>query len=188
MNILILVLLFFAKSSVMANSEPHSKSKQHEGGEAMPAPVKVKLTDGYVHEWKNFPTIEGQNIYDGKTVTFGAHKGRMFVAYFIASWCVPCQSIITNLRTVETKNKDVLTDFIYIFTHDTQEDAVTFARTYKIKNAVLANHEMLKNFKNPELPAVYFSDRKGWLAGRYLKATSANIQQLDSTILKFSVF
>ncbi len=180
MNILILLLLILRTGVGFANSE-------HDKPEPTPQSRMVH-TDGYVHEWKKFPAITGQNIFSTEVLRFGENQGRMFVAYFIASWCVPCKTLVNDLRNVEIKHKDAVSDFLYIFTHDTKEDAVKFAREYKIKNAIMADHEILKNFKNPELPAVYFSDRKGWLAGRFLKSTKENLQQLDSIILKFSVF
>jgi hypothetical protein len=47
---------------------------------------------------------------------------------------------------------------------------------------MLANHEILKAFHNPELPSIYVGDRHGWMLTRYLKAQTAELSKLDGVL------
>ena len=109
-----------------------------------------------------------------------ARRGQSLVAIFIASWCLPCQVLIGDIKELEKKYELRHTRFIYIFAHDTRKDAEGFRETYQIgKNALTADVQMMKDFHQPELPSIYVSDRQKWVVWRSVGLKREDIAELD---------
>lgn len=103
----------------------------------------------------------------------------MLVILFLASWSEPCQQIIEDYQKLEKRFERLPIDFVYVFAHDTKEDAEGFMQEFKMKDAVLANRDALKAFKNPKLPTVYVGDRRGFLTTRYVAIGGKDLRDLD---------
>ena len=71
--------------------------------------------------------------------------------------------MVNDFQALEEKFNQHASKFVYIFAHDTKSDAKKFAKTVNFSNSLLADHDLLKSFKNPDLPAVFVKDRNGWL-------------------------
>lgn len=175
-------------------AEGHGEEKKAEGhgesgGHDAPPPAPVGPSRNYnPGPVEPFPKeISGTNLQSGKTQTIVPKKGRVTVVFFIASWCEPCQQLMPKIKITAAKYSNIYTDVIYVFAHDTKEDAAGFAKEHKLTGTMLlANHEILKSFKNPPLPAVYVGDRYTYLSNRYLKMNTADIESLDKYLAKLT--
>jgi len=86
---------------------------------------------------------------------------------------------MADLQRLDKHYRQLNTDFIFVFSHDTPSDAANFVKDYGLSRAYLADQDLLKTFGNPELPSIYVGDRHGWLADRYLKADTLAAAKLD---------
>lgn len=156
------------------------KSKQsHSTEEAPKNPSEFKPSPDYVHNWVPTPSVEGFDLVSGSRVNFGSEKGYVYITVFIASWCEPCQKIIETIQRLEKTFAPRFTRVLYVFAHDTPDDALGFTKEYHLSQAILANMDLLKTFHNPELPTLYVGDRRGWLAMRKQSATIQNIAEIE---------
>lgn len=139
------------------------------------------LTDDYVHHWINYPAIQGMTL-KGQTRQEDREYGFAYVDFFLASWCIPCQKITNKFIEITKKYAEANVKFNFIFAHDHQQDATSFAKVYAIDDGFLANHEILKNFHNPPLPTIYVGDRDGWFLTRFSKANEKDLEALDELL------
>lgn len=166
---------------------------EHGGGEhgeatAPPAPIGPSrhYNPGPVEDFPK--TISGVDVTTGKNFTYKSKRGRSAMVFFIASWCESCQQLMPQIKVVDHKFSKSYTDVIYVFAHDTKTDAAGFAKEHKLAgNLILADHEILKQFKNPTLPAVYVSDRYNYLGNRFIKFTAADLQSLTEYMTKLTL-
>lgn len=141
---------------------------------------QYNITNQYVHQWINFPKIKALNLSTLQNSTVIHKKGQILVVFFISSWCVPCQRLMDRFIEIDNKFSKLYTKIIYILTHDTQEDALGFAKEFKIINkSLLYNDDIIQTFHNPQLPSVYISDKEGWLINRYIKINYENTLELE---------
>lgn len=152
---------------------------------AVPVGPKRQYNPGTV---EMFPTdISGVDLKTGKNFTYKVERGRVALVFFVASWCEPCQQLMPQLKNVAQKFGPRYTDVIYVFAHDTKDDASGFAKEHKLTGRMLlANHEILKSFKNPPLPSVYSSDRYTYMGNRFLKITPKEISELEDYLSKLT--
>ncbi len=173
--------LFGLEPSAMAEDKPTAKGAPAET--TAPAAESVGPTSRYVHKWLPLPKLAGAPLpaADG-LATIESKPGRATIVIFIASWCEPCQQLVPELRKIEQRYKRLDADFHYVFAHDTLDDATGFMREFGIDRGLLANHEILKAYHNPDLPTIYVGDRFGWMMSRYLKATAGSLSELDDSL------
>jgi thiol-disulfide isomerase/thioredoxin len=74
------------------------------------------------------PAIEGPTL-DGGTASLAAHKGKVVVINFWASWCGPCRAEAPVLKEVAAKTKGSGVEFIGVDFKDRKADALAFERT-----------------------------------------------------------
>ena len=159
-------------------------------GEEHPGPPKaITATDHYVSSWVPLPSFSATKL-DGEheSVTIEPSKGRLLVIVFLASWCEPCQQLMPQIQRLERHYQKLNTDFIYIFSHDTREDALGFMKEFHLSNAYLANQELLKTYHDPELPSIYVGDRHGWMLQRYLKTAAPDLAKLNGLLLYLAAY
>jgi thiol-disulfide isomerase/thioredoxin len=168
---------------------PHGEATEH--GEAAKSestadPTSRERSGVYVHRWIGMPALTGRDLESGESVSIVPEKGRMQVILFLASWCEPCQHMVTSFRKTAERYAALHVDFVYVFAHDTKDDALGFLKEYKLTGAdqrgILANHDILKAFHNPELPTIYIGDRHGWMATRLVKASAPELARLDELL------
>lgn len=134
----------------------------------------------YISSWKKLPTIEGQSLQTGKIIKYGPEKGTAKVIIFLASWCLKCQKLIPDIKKLEQEYKDKHTDFLYVFTHDTEADAVGFIKAYKIDTqAIIGSKKILNDFHQPPLPSIFISDRYEWLGHREISLNEEGIKKIN---------
>ena len=172
-TILKLLVAWIATTNAFASSKPAQ--------DATPiVPVVAVNPEKYIHNWISMPAFAAPLLpHDGEQLKITATPGRVLVLVFLASWCEPCQQRLPEILALEKKYSRINTDFVYVFAHDTPQDAEGFMQEFKIPQAVLASYEALKAYHNPELPSIYIGDRHGWLATRYLAMKAEDIEKLD---------
>ena len=76
---------------------------------------------------KAAPAISGETL-DGATASLAAHKGKVVVLNFWASWCGPCRAEAPVLKEVAAKTKGGV-EFLGVDFKDRKADAQAFERT-----------------------------------------------------------
>lgn len=137
----------------------------------------------YVNNWIPMPELKGENL-DGAPLKYQPTPSKISVYVFTASWCVQCQMMMDYVQRLEKLYADLSVEFEYVFAHDLAQDAKAFAQTYNIdsNNCIVATHDILKAFHNPDLPAVFVKDRNGWLLFRAQKISVEDINKLEALI------
>lgn len=193
MTLLLMLALTSVTKNVVAVAEQaknsgSSSKEQAEDVVATKAEAKAKnaadsymTSRYYVHQWVRLPTLRGVDL-QGKPVTQKPLKGLIEVVVFVASWCIQCQELSAYVTNLQKKYRDLNTRFTYIFSHDLREDALGFAKNYNISQGIIASHDILKAYHNPELPSLYLSDRHGWLLARFPQATPKDLKTIDSML------
>lgn len=143
---------------------------------------------GYVHKWIAAPEIRGADVYSGHEQLFKSSEGRLAVVVFTASWCEPCLKITPELIRIEERFSRVGVDFFYVFSHDSASDAKASANKSGLKKAVLSNQEVLTFFHNPELPSLFYIDRRGWLFHKQSKPEPKDLASLTELLGLLSSF
>jgi thiol-disulfide isomerase/thioredoxin len=110
------------------------------------------------------------------------------IVVFLASWCVPCQNLMPAISEIEKALHPSQVKVAYVFAHDAESDALGFAAEYGINQPILADHELLKAFKNPPLPSIYLGDRNTWLAGRWHEPTPDDLVKLKGLVKGMTYF
>jgi thiol-disulfide isomerase/thioredoxin len=137
-------------------------------------------SDQYVHRWIPFPPFQAMSLASQTSEQIVAKAGRVSVVVFLASWCVPCQQQVREIKRIEDKYRDRFTDFVYIFAHDTENDARGFKSVYKLgNNAMMASASVLEAFHQPELPSYYVADRYKWMVLRRINTQKKDLDELD---------
>ena len=193
---LILMILSGLAAPGLSSSEPpkdqgkkpdaHASEgeKKEEGAKPASMGPKRDYNPGKVIPFPDFSAdkVGGKGQFDHKTI-----KGRAIMIIFIASWCEPCQILMNELKQLARKYSSATTDVVFVFSHDTKDDAAGFMREYQISyQAVLANPEILTKFKNPELPSVYMGDRWGYMADRFIKFKKSDIERIDQSMSRIT--
>ena len=160
-----------------------SKGAKKEDPHAAPE-VKSKMehTDGYVNEWIPFPPFNAIALPGLEKFSYKPVRGEMTVVIMLATWCAPCVRMMPEILRLQARTARLPVKYLNIFTNDTKQDAIGFMTEHGMKSGVLATHEVLATFKNPELPAIYVGDRNSWMLMRYLKATPENLAEIEESI------
>lgn len=180
------------ESYASGHEEKPAAKSEHGGGHgeepAAPAPIGPNrhYNPGPVEA---FPKeITGVDILTGENFTYTTKRGRATMVFFVASWCESCQQLMPKIKIVANKFARSYTDVIYVFAHDTKADAAGFAKEHKLAGRLLlANHEILKAFKNPALPSVYIGDRYNYIGNRFIKFTAADLEALNEYMTKLTM-
>ena len=198
-----LALSFMFSCVAFASSEP-KKADAHGGGHAEEkkadphggghgdAPAEPQLPQGPKREYNpgkvtKFPGFKADLVGSGESIEFKPEKGRAAVIIFVASWCDPCQVLMGEFNQLARKYAANNTDIYFVFAHDTKEDAAGFLNEHKTTaKAVMANNDLLKAFKNPELPSIYLSDRWGLMVDRFIKTKKSDIEKIDVILGKIT--
>ena len=158
------------------------KGGKHEEEKPAETKSKMELTDGYVHEWIPFPPFNAIALPGGDKFSYKPVRGEMTVVFLVATWCAPCVKMMPDILRMQARTARLPVRYINIFTHDTKQDATGFMKEHGMKSGVLATHEVLATFKNPELPAIYVGDRNSFMMMRYLKASPRDLAEVEESV------
>jgi thiol-disulfide isomerase/thioredoxin len=127
-----------------------------------------------VGERKAAPAIEGPTL-DGGTASLAAHKGKVVVLNFWASWCGPCRAEAPVLKEVAAKTKGSV-EFLGVDFKDRQADALAFERTEQTGYPHLFDQpgKVALAFQGTvppaAIPSTLIIDKQGRIAARALGA------------------
>ena len=184
-----------------AQAEEHAKSEKKSGSKKKKSKeeastkspedrlaedkAKYQITNNYVQNWISLKPISGARVESPtNTAVYQPTSGEATVVIFLASWCLPCQHIITDLLKLEKDFNTKNTKFIYVFTQDEAQDALGFVKTYGMDEKDLSGEHLLgtdeiqREFHYPLLPSYYVADRHGWLCMRSLQMTKRDIDDI----------
>ena len=183
---LLLFLLFSGHSSIFASEGGEGKKAE---GEAEKGALGPRRDHKFWQSWVPMLGFDALRLQGGvDTKRIDPTEGRMLIVVFLASWCVPCQQLMPDIIRLEKRYQALNTDVVYVFAHDTREDAESFIKEFKLQNGYLASMDVFKIFHNPELPTIYVGDRRKWLAARYVKATKEDVAKLDELAKYLTAF
>jgi thiol-disulfide isomerase/thioredoxin len=136
-------------------------------------------TTEYPHSWQKFPSLVAESLPNREPYKISPQPGEALVIVFLASWCLPCQQLIEEMKRIENAFDHRFTQFYYIFAHDTLPDAQGFVKTYQVgENVVLGTPQILEDFHQPPLPSLYVADRYGWMVMRLLDTQRSDLETL----------
>ncbi|NUR85870.1 MAG: TlpA family protein disulfide reductase [Nonomuraea sp.] len=138
-------------------------------------------------ERKQAPAVAGTTL-DGGSASLAAHKGKVVVLNFWASWCGPCRGEAPTLKDVAAKTKSSGVEFLGIDFKDRQADALAFERTEKTGYPSIFDQpgKVALSFQGTvppaAIPSTLIIDRQGRIAARALGAV--RYSDLMSTLEK----
>jgi thiol-disulfide isomerase/thioredoxin len=162
------MLSVFTPSTAFSQLEPAFKDEP-----------KVKK---YLAEWIRLPDIEG-SLANGEADILKHRKVYVYVVFFLASWCIPCQNFTADLKKLENEFAPLNVRFKYIFNHDLQSDMKGYIKAHRLNkdNAILATNDTLLSYRDPTLPAIFVADKHGWIVNRFMGTKQ---KALDATELR----
>ncbi|HUR03004.1 MAG TPA: TlpA disulfide reductase family protein [Nonomuraea sp.] len=122
-----LVLLAVLVAGCVAGCAGTNQSGQPQAGDTRFVAGDGKMQVFGVADRKAAPAISGETL-DGATASLAAHKGKVVVLNFWASWCGPCRAEAPVLKEVAAKTKGDV-EFLGVDFKDRKADAQAFERT-----------------------------------------------------------
>ncbi|NUW33695.1 TlpA family protein disulfide reductase [Nonomuraea sp. SMC257] len=164
----------------------------NQGGQPQAGDTRFVAGDGTMQVFsaadrKPAPAIEGETL-DGGTASLAAHKGKVVVLNFWASWCGPCRAEAPVLKDVAAKTKGSGVAFVGIDFKDRKADAQAFERTEQTGYPSIFDQpgKVALAFQGTVPPAAIPStlviDEQGRIAARALGAV--RYQDLMDTVTK----
>jgi thiol-disulfide isomerase/thioredoxin len=121
-----------------------------------------------------------------------AHKGKILMADFWATWCVPCRKEMPQLVALEAKLKSKGVEFVAISADEPEQEkaALQFLKQYKVPGTLYVKRpnddEKFINAIDPKwsgaLPALFLYDRNGKKVRAFIGETP--IEQVEAAIGK----
>ena len=139
------------------------------------------LPDG---EFILFPEFSGERLdKPGKNQTFTSKRGFMSAVFFVSSWCPECQEILPEIKKTILKYEPLGFNAQIVYAYDKPSEAYGSSKEFGVTPySLIANSKIISQFHSPEIPAVYFSDRNTFLAGRITKLNSTKLADLQDKI------
>ena len=172
------LLQLFARSAIAEDGKKDEETPSSEVAKFEPN-SEYDRTSRYVNKWLSIPALGGARLDEEGDLNYQHLKGRMVVFVFLASWSEPAQNMMKDLIKIEKKYEEPGTDFFYIFAHDTRSDAEGFIKHFKLGSSVMANNQILSDFKIQQLPTIIVGDRHGWLTQIYQNVKSQDLEDLE---------
>jgi thiol-disulfide isomerase/thioredoxin len=122
-----LLLLAVLVAGCVAGCAGTSQSGQPQAGDTRFVAGDGKMQVFGVADRQAAPAIGGETL-DGAAASLAAHKGKVVVLNFWASWCGPCRAEAPVLKEVAAKTKGGV-EFLGVDFKDRKADAQAFERT-----------------------------------------------------------
>ncbi|MBI5049020.1 MAG: TlpA family protein disulfide reductase [Deltaproteobacteria bacterium] len=107
---------------------------------------------------------------DGKKISLSDYKGKVVILHIWATWCKPCKEEFPLFEKVyqRFKDKDVIFLPIAIDPKAGRPEIDAFAKKLGVSFSVYLAKEgdITDRYWTWGVPATYFIDKKGWIAGR----------------------
>ncbi|MFF3442267.1 TlpA family protein disulfide reductase [Streptosporangium sp. NPDC002721] len=138
-----------------------------------------KITLFQAADRKVAPPVEGETL-DGGTASLAAHKGKIVVLNFWASWCAPCRAEAPVLKDISAKTKADGVEFLGVDFKDRKADALAFERSHRSGYPSIFDQpgKVALSFQGTvppaAIPSTLIIDRQGRIAARALGAVKYN--------------
>ncbi len=152
---------------------------QPQSGDTRFVPGDGKITMFEAADRKTAPAVEGETL-DGSAATLAAHKGKVVVLNFWASWCAPCRAEAPVLKDIAAKTKADGVEFLGIDFKDRKADAIAFERNQAAGYPSIFDQpgRVALSFQGTvppaAIPSTLIIDRQGRIAARALGAVKYN--------------
>ncbi|WP_068920760.1 TlpA family protein disulfide reductase [Planobispora rosea] len=152
-----------------------SQASQPQAGDTRFVAGDGKVTFFAAAERKAAPAVEGPTLTDG-TASLAAHRGKVVVINFWASWCAPCRAEAPVLKDIAAKTKADGVEFLGVDFKDRKADALAFERTQQPGYPSIFDQpgKVALAFQGTvppaAIPATLIIDRQGRIAARALGA------------------
>ncbi|MEU7893547.1 TlpA disulfide reductase family protein [Nonomuraea sp. NPDC049152] len=156
-----------------------SASGQPQAGDTRFVAGDGKVTVFPAADRKQAPAVEGTTL-DGSKASIAAHKGKVVVLNFWASWCGPCRAEAPVLKDIHAKTKSAGVEFVGIDFKDRQADALAFERTEQPGYPSIFDQpgKVALSFQGTvppaAIPSTLIIDEQGRVAARALGAVKYN--------------
>ncbi|MEV7009636.1 TlpA disulfide reductase family protein [Streptosporangium sp. NPDC051022] len=166
--------LLFAVAGCAGN-----QGAQPQSGDTRFVPGDGRITMFEAADRKAAPAVEGETL-DGGSATLGAHKGKVVVLNFWASWCAPCRAEAPVLKDIAAKTKAGGVEFLGIDFKDRKADALAFERNLGTGYPSIFDQpgKVALSFQGTvppaAIPSTLIIDRQGRIAARALGAVKYN--------------
>lgn len=128
-------------------------------------------------------------LLDGGTTSLAAHRGRVLLLNFWASWCYPCKIESPQLDLAYRRMKAKGVDFVGVDTKDVKSNAQAFVKDFGISYPIVYDEQgevavRLGNLPARALPFTVLIDKAGDVAAVYAGQLTAKDLQgpLDKLI------
>jgi thiol-disulfide isomerase/thioredoxin len=134
-----------------------------------------KITLFEAADRKVAPAVEGETLAGG-TAALAAHKGKVVVLNFWASWCAPCRAEAPVLKDIAAKTKADGVEFLGIDFKDRKAEALAFERSQGTGYPSIFDQpgKVALSFQGTvppaAIPSTLIIDRQGRIAARALGA------------------
>ncbi|MFC4058678.1 TlpA family protein disulfide reductase [Planomonospora corallina] len=121
------------------------------------------------------PAVEGETL-DGGTASLAAHRGKVVVLNFWASWCAPCRAEAPVLKDIAARTKADGVEFLGVDFKDDRSQALAFERTEQPGYPSIYDQpgKVALAFQGTvppaAIPSTLIIDRQGRIAARALGA------------------
>ncbi|WP_371781374.1 TlpA family protein disulfide reductase [Streptosporangium subroseum] len=138
-----------------------------------------KITLFEAADRKVAPAVEGETLA-GDTAALAAHKGKVVVLNFWASWCAPCRAEAPVLKDIAAKTKADGVEFLGIDFKDRKAEALAFERSQGTGYPSIFDQpgKVALSFQGTvppaAIPSTLIIDRQGRIAARALGAVKYN--------------
>lgn len=156
-----------------------NQGAQPQTGDTRFIPGDGKITLFEAADRKVAPPVEGETL-EGGTASLAAHKGKIVVINFWASWCAPCRAEAPVLKDIAAKTKADGVEFLGIDFKDRKADALAFERSHKSGYPSIFDQpgKVALSFQGTvppaAIPSTLIIDREGRIAARALGAVKYN--------------
>lgn len=110
------------------------------------------------------------NGYDGRTFTFGEHRGHVVIINFWASWCDPCREEAAYLERTWRKYADQGVIFVGVDYLDTESEALAYLDEFDITyvNGLDVGTRIADDYRIQGVPETFYVDKSGQLRGVHI--------------------
>ncbi|MEU4830618.1 TlpA disulfide reductase family protein [Streptosporangium sp. NPDC023615] len=154
-----------------------NQGSQPQTGDTRFVPGDGKVTMFQAADRKVAPEVKGETL-DGGTASLAAHRGKVVVINFWASWCAPCRAEAPVLKEISAAKKADGVVFLGIDFKDRKADALAFERGHEPGYPSIFDQpgKVALSFQGTvppaAIPSTLIIDRQGRIAARALGAVT----------------
>jgi len=122
--------------------------------------------------------------FDGDAVSIRAHRGKVVIVDFWASWCEPCGDAMPVLDRIYRRYKEHGLVVIGVSVDERARNARGFLRRNRVTFPVVhdADHSVAERYSPPTMPSTYVIDRRGVIRHVHAGFRNGDARRLEAEI------